>query len=293
MSNDRNNDARSLSLIPAPSMPLADVQQLAKMLAQSKLLPQDLIGKEADIAVTVMAGHELGLAPMAALRGIHVVKGKPVLSADTMVAIALSTGAAEYFKRIESTATSATYETKRRGDDPTRLTFTIQQARDAGLIKSGGNWQMYPEAMLRARAKAALARDVYPDALAGCYEESERDELDAGQGPVQSTGPARPTAGDVIDAHGVERQTSPAAAQAAAQAATSSLDELTVAILADIDRASTVDELRAVAPRVNALPKESPHRAQAKAAYLAGMDALTAPKPKQETSATSDNGAAA
>jgi hypothetical protein len=120
-----------------------------------------------------MAGHELGLSPMSALRTIHVVKGKPVLSADVMAGLALSSGLASYFRCVESTAQVATYETHRKGDpSPVRLSFTIQQAQQAGLA-GGDNWRKYPDAMLRARAKAALARDVYPDALAGCYTEDE------------------------------------------------------------------------------------------------------------------------
>lgn len=274
------------ALTTISAQPLADVERLATMLAKSRLLPPDLIGKEADIAVTVMAGHELGLAPMAALRGIHVVKGKPVLSADTMVAIALSSGAADYFTCIETTGRSATYETKRRGSPhPVRLTFTIDQAQAAGLLRGGGNWQMYPEAMLRARCKAALARDVYPDALAGCYEENELAEL--GQGAA--AGPTRAdamTVGDVIEARGVERQASATSSSTAAAAANESA---AVAILADIEGARSVEELRKIAPRVNGLPKDTPERAQAKAAYLARMDELAA----AEKAKSSDDGAAA
>lgn len=272
------------ALTTISAQPLDDVERLATMLAKSRLLPPDLIGKEADIAVTVMAGHELGLAPMAALRGIHVVKGKPVLSADTMVAIALSSGAADYFTCIETTGRSATYETKRRGSPhPVRLTFTIEQAAAAGL--NGGNWKAYPDAMLRARAKAALARDVYPDALAGCYEEGEIAELDRGAPAPVSTGPARPTVGDVIDAQASERVAAPAQAP---QSKAAKAADLAVEVMADIEAAGDVDELRKVAPRVNALPKDTAERAQAKAAYLARMDVLTAPR-----AASADDGAAA
>lgn len=260
------------ALTTISAQPLADVERLATMLAKSRLLPPDLIGKEADIAVTVMAGHELGLAPMAALRGIHVVKGKPVLSADTMVAIALSSGAADYFTCIETTGRSATYETKRRGSPhPVRLTFTIEQAAAAGL--NGGNWKAYPDAMLRARAKAALARDVYPDALAGCYEESELAEFGAPAPAPVSTGPARPTVGDVIDAQASERAAAPATSSAQAS---SELAEQAAAILADIDGARSVEELRQVAPRVNKLTKGTPERAQVHAAYLRKVGELAA-----------------
>lgn len=173
MSNDKEN--RSLAIIPRT---VDEVRALAKMFAQSALLPPDLRGKEPDVFVSIMAGQELGLPPMAALRGVHVVKGKPVLSADTMVGIVLGSGLAEYFSCIEETPESVTYETKRRGSPHSQVcTWTIDDARNAGL--GGDNWKKYPRAMLKARCKAMLARDVYPDVLAGCYDPDEAREFTA------------------------------------------------------------------------------------------------------------------
>ena len=69
--------------------------------------------------------------------------------------------------------------TKRKGDpDPISLSYTIDQAEQAGLLKptrSGkpSNWQKMPRQMLRARAKSELARLVYPDLLAGLYTPDE------------------------------------------------------------------------------------------------------------------------
>lgn len=155
-------------------VPIAEIQGLAVMLSKSSLLPPDLKGKVEDIAVTIMAGQELGLAPMAALRSIHVVKGKPVLAADIMRGLIHSSGLAIFFTLIESNERIATYETHRKGaPKPQRLSFTIEQATKAGL--GGDNWKKYPDAMLRARASAALARDVYPDVLAGCYTDEEAE----------------------------------------------------------------------------------------------------------------------
>lgn len=165
---------RSLATLPAS---LGDFTNLADRFAKSALIPGDLRQRPEDVFVTLLAGHELGLAPMASLRAIHVVKGKPILSADAMVAIVLGRGACEYFLCIEETDSSVTYETKRTGAPMAqRATWTIRDAERAGLA-NGDNWRKYPRAMLKARCKASLARDVYPDVLAGCYEESEASEV--------------------------------------------------------------------------------------------------------------------
>lgn len=155
---------------------LPEAEQLAARLAQSALIPDTLRGKPGDVLVVLLTGLELGLSPMQALRGVYVVKGRPVLAADTLVALCKRSPACLYFRCITSTPETATYETQRQGDpEPTRLTWTQADAKRAGL--GGGTWQAHPAAMLRHRCAAALARDVYPDLVLGLYEESEGAEL--------------------------------------------------------------------------------------------------------------------
>lgn len=148
-----------------------------------------------------MTGKDLGLSYTQALRAFHVVQGKPVLSADGMVAAVLASGKAEYFRTVEKTTERVTVETKRRGDPaPTSYTYTMSDAKAAGLTGKD-NWKSHPAAMLAARAKSALARDVYPDVLLGMYDP---DEID-GAAPVQSgvvltpTQPAAHTPEEPVD----------------------------------------------------------------------------------------------
>lgn len=171
---EANASKAATGLVPTN---LNEAITMARIFARSVIIPDALRGKPADVFATIMAGVELGLAPMASLRLIFIIKGKPSLSADAMVALALSRGAAEYFICIESTAERATYETKRRGQPKRRMTFQLSQAKTAKLLeKADSNWATYPEAMLRARAKSALARDVYPDVLAGIYTPDELED---------------------------------------------------------------------------------------------------------------------
>ncbi len=167
---EKMNDTKALAVIPRS---LPEVQEMAKALAKSNLLPDALKGKEADVMVQILAGQELGMAPMASIRGVHIVQGKPLLSADTMVALVLGSGLCEYFSLVEETATQVTYETKRNGSPtPARATWSDQDTKDAGL-NTKDNWRLHKKQMRRARARAILARDVYPDVLAGCYDPDE------------------------------------------------------------------------------------------------------------------------
>lgn len=149
----------------------------ARVLAKSALVPSGLQGKPADIYLIISMGHELGISPVRALSSIHVIKGKPMLSADLMVGIIRSSGVCDYFRMIESTDERATFETQRKGEaSPVSLTFTIEQAKAMG-IASGDQWKKQPAVMLRKRAKSALAREAYEDVLGGCYVEDEiRDD---------------------------------------------------------------------------------------------------------------------
>ena len=165
---------------------IEETEKLSATLAKSSLLPNAIRGKAADIMATILAGAELGLAPMQSLRGIVVIQGKPCLSADTMGALCQRRpDVCEYLLMRESTPTRAVYETKRRGHtSPTTMAFSSDDAARAGL--TGDNWRKYPAAMLRARALSAICRAVYPDLCLGLYDPDElqpepqtkRDEKD-------------------------------------------------------------------------------------------------------------------
>jgi hypothetical protein len=122
-----------------------------------------------------MAGRDLGFSYTQALRAFHVLKGKPTLSADGMVAACLARGVCAYFRPVEVTEQSATWETQRNGCDPVRYTFTMQDAERAGLLSD--MYRRHPKRMLSARCKAYLARDVYPEVLMGLVTEDEADEI--------------------------------------------------------------------------------------------------------------------
>lgn len=46
-------------------------------------------------------------------------------------------------------------------------TFSIRDAKRAGLWEKAGPWKNYPQRMLQTRARAFAARDMFPDALMG------------------------------------------------------------------------------------------------------------------------------
>lgn len=160
---------RSPSLIPFGSE-WTSMQQMAEVLVSSGFLPPDLDTANKALAVLLM-GRELGVPPMQAIRGIHVVQGRPSLSAELMLALAYQ-NIAGFTIEVKGNEQVCSVTATRPGKPPYTSTFSITDANRAGLTK-GTNWQKYPAAMLRARALSACLRVVAPDAIRGIYTPEE------------------------------------------------------------------------------------------------------------------------
>lgn len=176
------SETSAITLIPRTP---TEARDLARELAPSMLLPVALRQKPHDVMAIILTGAELGLGPMQSIRGVHIIEGKPTLAAELMAALVVRVDSVcEYLQLIESSATVAVYETKRKGHPkPTTVRWTIAQAQAAGLV-GRDNWRKYPDAMLRARCTAAICRAVYPDLVGGMYDPDEIDVTPADKLPT-------------------------------------------------------------------------------------------------------------
>jgi hypothetical protein len=141
------------------------MRQQADVIAKSGLAPRAVSTPE-KVLVIAMKGRELRVPAMQALSHIHVIEGRPTMSAELMVALVLRAG--HKLRVIESSAKRCVVEGV-RADDPrhaSREEFTMEDARAAGVANKQV-WKQYPKAMLRARATSALCRYMFPDTLMG------------------------------------------------------------------------------------------------------------------------------
>lgn len=123
--------------------------------------------KSASQAVVKMAaGQELGIGVFAAMQGLHVMDGKVTLGAG-VIAAQIRKHPHYDFRVLEHTGETCSIEFTYKGDIVGISTFTIQDAQQAGLIKSGGGWTKFPKNMLYARAMSNGARWYCPDVFAG------------------------------------------------------------------------------------------------------------------------------
>jgi hypothetical protein len=147
---------------------------LGKILAQSGYFADS---KEAAQAITkIIAGKELGIGPVAAMTGIHVIKGKISLSANLIAAIIKRSGRYDYrVKRLD--AEVCVLEFTDGGKPAGESSFTMKDAAAAGLTNE--NLRKFPRNMLFARAMSNGAKWYCPDCfIAPVYtpEELQADD---------------------------------------------------------------------------------------------------------------------
>lgn len=116
--------------------------------------------------VKIVAGEELGLGPMTSMQGIHIIKGKPSMSANLLGVKAKQSGRYN-FRPVEVTDKLAKIEWFENGDSVGFTEFTIEQAKKAKLIAKDSGWEKYPEDMLFARALTRGIRRFCPEVTAG------------------------------------------------------------------------------------------------------------------------------
>lgn len=216
---------QEVALIPATA---ADRWKYAEALADANLIPSAFRRRPADVFYAVEYGAMLGLSPIAAMTGIHVIEGKPTASSALMSALVRKAGH-RLRVRVEGTVAAGTLKAVAdlvRVDDPDH-TFTavwdLHRAERAGLITlkklDGGRtvawsrskdgkpqaWEKFTEAMAKARAISEVCRDGAEECLFGMHYTPEElgAEVD-GDGEVVEvtvTSPAAP--GPVVDAEPV------------------------------------------------------------------------------------------
>ncbi len=171
---------------------LQDVWGLADRLAKAHgFVPAAYRDKPEALAACVLTGIELGMGPMEAMRSLHIIEGKPTLSADAMLGRAIAAGVKPQW--LETSDDTARIRLTRAGFEPFELTFSKRDAQRAGLWDRG-TWKKYPAAMLRARAVSAALRAYCPDVLgSGVYTADEVEDAPAGP-PVEVVATVGPVA---------------------------------------------------------------------------------------------------
>jgi hypothetical protein len=154
--------------------------RVANAIASSGLAPRGLDRPE-QVLVAIMAGAELGLAPFQSLQSFAIVNNRPTLWGDGLMAVARSGGVkVREWLEGEGDARVAYCEVTRPDGEVIQRSFSVAQAKKAGLWGKQGPWTQYPERMQQMRARAWALRDGCADMLRGFQVREEVEDYEPG-----------------------------------------------------------------------------------------------------------------
>jgi hypothetical protein len=145
----------------------------------------------AQAVIKIQYGRELGIPPVTAIMGVHIIQGKPTPSAGLIAACIRRHPRYDYrVKRLDDTA--CVLEFFDGGKLAGLSDFTIEQAKRAGAFDSNAaTWSKFPRNMLFARALTNGARWFTPDVFGGAvYSPEEMGAVVDEEGDVIDATPA-------------------------------------------------------------------------------------------------------
>lgn len=158
----------SNEIVKASEVNVDELYRVGKMLALSGYF--DAKGNSdtaiAQIATKILAGREMGYPPFASVQGIHIIQGRPAVSANLMAAAVKAHPMYDYRVRIMTDKECVIEFFQRNGDKWESLgvsTFNESDARKAGTK----NMDKFARNMLFARAMSNGVRWFTPDCFSG------------------------------------------------------------------------------------------------------------------------------
>ena len=149
-------------------VPFQEMQNMAQAIAASKLFGITDVNQVLALGMVAQAeGHHFATAA----RDYHVIQGRPALKADAMMARFQAAGGKVEWTHYDDEKVTGIFSHPNGGS--LSVTWTIEQARNIGLVKPGSGWQKFPRAMLRSRCISEGIRSVYPGSVSGFYSPEE------------------------------------------------------------------------------------------------------------------------
>lgn len=149
----------------------AEIMVLGKVLQMSGYFTD--VRDQAQAVTKILYGRELGFSPIIAMSGIHIIEGKPALSANLLAATIKRSGKYNYrVKEWDDQHCVITFKEKVEGkwEDVGDSSFSIEDAKRARVkfegAKGPSGWTKFPKAMLFARALSQGERAYCPDVSA-------------------------------------------------------------------------------------------------------------------------------
>jgi hypothetical protein len=185
---------RCVDVTPPADVDLTGVQTLAKAMFESGVFPD--VKSAAHAGVKIMAGWEIGLAPVEAMRSFHIIKGKVEFAAEFLAQRVRLHPSYDY-EVLYLENDGCRIQFLRDGKEIGVSSFDEEDRKRAGLeletTKDGRTsatpWATYPRNMMFARTMSNGVAFFAPDVIAGggigarsIIDAALRDELDEPEG---------------------------------------------------------------------------------------------------------------
>lgn len=190
-----------------------EVWRFASVLAKTDMAPKPYRNKAEDCFIAIQFGLELGLSPMQAVQNIAPINGKPSIYGPLGLALVEASGfLTDKQGAYEGTPYDDDYKyvfmTQRGTRAPHITSFSVAQAKKAGLWSKEGPWKNFPDAMLMWRAIWPNLNFNFADVLRGIAPaEIQQDAIEVTATPtpepnadVDRADPLRERIGAVRDA---------------------------------------------------------------------------------------------
>lgn len=180
-----------------------EVQRMAAMVVSAGMFKAtDKNQAVAQATMALMQGLEIGISPMQAANGIAIINGRPCIWGSLVPALIWKAG-----HKIEEWTVGEDMEmvahcriTRSDNDIAIERTFSMKEAKKAGLLEKPGPWKQYPKRMLGMRARGFAANDGVPDVLRGMYTVEEmQDVVEEHRGEARSVPDIPPPPEELTD----------------------------------------------------------------------------------------------
>lgn len=168
----------------ANELTLTEMQAYAKSIVASGFCG---FTKPEEVVTLALIAQDEGRSIGSVARDYHIIKGKPTLKADAMLARFQSAGGKIDIKDISDTHCAIEFFHPSAGK--ALIEWTIDMAKKAGLT-GNPTWQKFPRAMLRARVISEGIRTTFPAVICGTYTPEEIEDMEDASPKQRKADPA-------------------------------------------------------------------------------------------------------
>jgi hypothetical protein len=154
------------------------IERIAPTMKESRLFG---VATQQQAAAIMLKGFELGLGLTASFEFVQVIQDKPTLSPRGALALIIQSGECikldiKDIRNDKGEPDRCEVTMKRRNGIEYTSSFSMDDAKRAGLVKPDSGWAKYPANMMKWRAVGFCADVVFPDVIGSM---KRADELGA------------------------------------------------------------------------------------------------------------------